>query len=59
MNCLRRNFFIMLLDVTPESVRNGNVCNGLVAVTRISLQYSAVEIRQFKMLTEIKEQFMI
>ena len=59
MNCLRRTFFIMLPDVTLESVRNGNACNGLLAVTRVSLQYTAVENRQFKLLTEIKEQFMI
>ena len=49
----------MLPDVTPESVRIGNVCNGLACVTCISLQYNVVENRQFKLLTEIKEQFMI
>jgi hypothetical protein len=49
----------MLPDVTPESVGHGNVCNGLVAVTRISLQYTAVKNWQFKLLNEISEQFVI
>ena len=33
--------------------------NGLIAVTRISLQYTALRNWQFKLFTEINEQFMI